>query len=91
MPDRVLREKGCAFVLTKAGRDLTPEEICRVLKEERSISIFKLPERLEIVKAFPMTNVGKIDKKELRRIIKGKLDEEGCGKSDDKTGRDTGT
>jgi len=36
-------------------------------------------ERLEIVTSFPMTNIGKIDKKELRRIIKEKLEKEGCG------------
>jgi len=35
-----------------------------------------LPERLELVKEFPMTNVGKIDKKELRRIIAEKLQKE---------------
>jgi 2,3-dihydroxybenzoate-AMP ligase len=77
MPDRVLGEKGCAFVLTKGGQSLTLEELCRFLKEERSISIFKLPERLEIVNYFPMTNIGKIDKRELRRIIKEKLEKEG--------------
>jgi non-ribosomal peptide synthetase component E (peptide arylation enzyme) len=73
MPDRVLGEKGCAFVLTKANQSLTLEELCTFLKDERHISMFKLPERLELVKAFPMTNVGKIDKKELRRIISEKL------------------
>jgi 2,3-dihydroxybenzoate-AMP ligase len=77
MPDRVLGERGCAFVLTRGGQDLTLEELCRFLKEERSISIFKLPERLEIVNSFPMTNIGKIDKKELRRIIKDKVEKEG--------------
>jgi 2,3-dihydroxybenzoate-AMP ligase len=79
MPDRVLGEKGCAFVLMKSSQDLTLEELCRFLKEERFISIFKLPERLEIVQSFPMTNIGKIDKKELRRIIKEKVDKEQPG------------
>jgi 2,3-dihydroxybenzoate-AMP ligase len=73
MPDRILGEKGCAFVLTKEGRSLTLEELCRFLKEERNISTYKLPERLELVREFPMTNVGKINKKELRRIISEKL------------------
>ena len=36
-------------------------------------------ERLEIVNSFPMTNIGKIDKKELRRIIKEKVDKEHPG------------
>jgi non-ribosomal peptide synthetase component E (peptide arylation enzyme) len=80
MPDPVLGEKGCAFILTKGKQDLTLEELCRFLKEERLISIFKLPERLELVKEFPMTQVGKINKKELRSIIQEKLQKEprGC-------------
>jgi len=76
MPDPVLGEKGCAFILTKGNQDLTLDELCRFLKEERHISTFKLPERLELVKVFPMTQVGKIDKKELRRIINEKIREE---------------
>jgi 2,3-dihydroxybenzoate-AMP ligase len=76
MPDPVLGEKGCAFVLTKGNQDLTLDELCRFLKEERHISTFKLPERLELVKEFPMTQVGKINKKELRSIINNKLREE---------------
>jgi non-ribosomal peptide synthetase component E (peptide arylation enzyme) len=76
MPDRVLGEKGCAFVLTKGGQSLPLEELCRFLQQGRHISTFKLPERLELVNAFPMTQVGKIDKKELRRVIAQKLQEE---------------
>jgi len=73
MPDRVLGEKGCAFVRTKSGKTLTLPALQAFLRDERNITIFKLPERLEMVEAFPMTNVGKIDKKELRRIITEKL------------------
>jgi 2,3-dihydroxybenzoate-AMP ligase len=73
MPDPGLGEKGCAFILTKGNQALTLDELCRFLKEERLISIFKLPERLELVKEFPMTQVGKINKKELRSIIQEKL------------------
>ena len=76
MPDLVLGEKGCAFILTKGKQELTLDELCQFLKEERHISIFKLPEQLELVKEFPMTQVGKIDKKELRSIIKEKLRKE---------------
>ena len=74
MPDRILGEKGCAFVLTKQRQDLTLAELCAFLKEERSIAVHKLPERLELVQEFPLTKIGKIDKKELRRIIQEKLE-----------------
>lgn len=77
MPDRVLGEKGCAFVLVKGKEPLTLEELNRFLKEERHLSLFKLPERLECVSEFPFTHVGKIDKKELRRIIRKRLEQEG--------------
>jgi 2,3-dihydroxybenzoate-AMP ligase len=73
MPDRVLGEKGCVFVLTKGNQDLTLDELCRFLREERNIAIHKLPERLEVVKEFPITKIGKIDKKELRRMISEKI------------------
>jgi len=77
MPDRVLGEKGCAFVMAKPGKTLTLPALLTFLRDERNITIFKLPERLEIVETFPMTNVGKIDKKGLRGIITEKLALEG--------------
>jgi non-ribosomal peptide synthetase component E (peptide arylation enzyme) len=40
---------------------------------ERKIAKFKLPERLEIVDQLPVTHVGKINKKEIRKIIADKL------------------
>ena len=52
---------------------LTFDGLIEFLKTERHIATFKLPERLEVVDQLPMTKVGKIDKKELRQIIKDKL------------------
>lgn len=72
MPDQVLGEKGCAFVLAKRNQSLTFEELIDFLKKERHIATFKLPERLELIEAFPLTKVGKIDKNELRSIIRKK-------------------
>jgi 2,3-dihydroxybenzoate-AMP ligase len=77
MPDPVLGEKGCAFIMTKGNQDLTFEELIKFLTTQRHIATFKLPERMEQIIEFPMTKVGKIDKKELRRIIAAKLEEEG--------------
>lgn len=73
MPDHELGEKGCAFVSTKGDQKLLLDELIEFLKKERHIATFKLPERLELVREFPMTKVGKIDKKELRSIIAAKL------------------
>lgn len=76
MPDPVLGERGCAFVIPKDGRRLSFEELSGFLISKR-IAKFKLPERLEIVSSFPLTGVGKISKKDLREQIATKLKSEG--------------
>jgi non-ribosomal peptide synthetase component E (peptide arylation enzyme) len=69
MPDPLFGEKCCAFVVLAPRTSLTLEELCDFLREERKIARFKFPERLEILEALPVTNVGKVNKKALREII----------------------
>jgi non-ribosomal peptide synthetase component E (peptide arylation enzyme) len=76
MPDREMGEKACAFILTKEKQPLAFDELVEFLKSERHIATFKLPERIELIDEFPMTKVGKIDKKELRSMISEKLSQE---------------
>ncbi|MGH9785271.1 MAG: (2,3-dihydroxybenzoyl)adenylate synthase [Terriglobia bacterium] len=76
MPDPVMGERSCAFVIPKPGRALTLEQVCGFLLDKR-IAKFKLPERLELVPSFPLTGVGKVSKKDLREQIARKLDAEG--------------
>jgi non-ribosomal peptide synthetase component E (peptide arylation enzyme) len=76
MPDPIMGEKTCAFVVPKPGHSLTLETLNRFLMDKR-IAKFKLPERLEIVPSFPLTGVGKIAKKDLREAIANKLRAEG--------------
>ncbi|MBI4463802.1 MAG: AMP-binding protein [Acidobacteria bacterium] len=76
MPDPVMGEKSCAFVIPRPGRTMTLEELTKFLLGKK-IAKFKLPERLEVVESFPLTGVGKISKKDLRQIIADKLKEEG--------------
>ena len=70
MPDVRLGERGCAFVTLRAGHSLDfPAMIdyltgCRMMKQY-------LPERLEIIEAFPRTPSGKIQKFKLREQAKG--------------------
>ena len=75
MPDPVLGEKACLFAVTAGGEKITLEELNNFLVSERRIAKFKLPERLELVDQLPQTHVGKINKKELRRIIAERLKE----------------
>ena len=75
MPDPVLGEKTCAYVVTKIGNDLSLEELVAFLKERR-IARYKLPERLEVADSLPLTSVGKINKKALRMDVASKLEAE---------------
>lgn len=60
MPGHVLGEKGFAYVMTKGKQPLNLGELFTFLQDVRHISTFKLPERLELVSDFPMTQGGKI-------------------------------
>ena len=64
VPDPVLGEKACAFVVPKPGAEVTLRELCDYLSQH-NIAKIKLPERLEIVGEMPMTPT--------RTIIKGRL------------------
>jgi len=72
MPDRVLGERMCAFVIPQPGMTLSLDDISRFLLD-RGIAKYKLPERLELVDSFPLSNVGKVSKLALTRLITEKL------------------
>jgi 2,3-dihydroxybenzoate-AMP ligase len=75
MPDPVFGEKACAFVVAKDGQSLEFSELIAFLKEQH-IASFKLPERLELVREFPLSPVGKILKRQLREAIAQKMERE---------------
>ena len=72
MPDPVLGERTCLYVILRPGARLIFSELVAFLQAQQ-IAKFKLPERLEIVDSFPLTNVGKVSKKDLREDIARKL------------------
>lgn len=73
MPDPVMGEKACAFVVPKEGRDFTIEEMASFLSE-KGIAPYKTPERLEITDTLPLMADGqKVDKNVLERDIEEKL------------------
>jgi 2,3-dihydroxybenzoate-AMP ligase len=71
MPDAVLGERSCAFLVC-SGKPPTLRELRRFLLG-RGIADFKLPDRVEPTAALPRTAVGKIDKRELRSIVAARL------------------
>jgi cyclohexanecarboxylate-CoA ligase len=68
MPDPVLSERVCAYVICEPEQTLAFEEMVAFLKGKR-VSAWKLPERLELRAEFPMTPSGKIQKFMLREEI----------------------
>jgi 2,3-dihydroxybenzoate-AMP ligase len=75
MPDPVFGEKACACVVLKPGTQLGFDELIAHLRGQR-IASFKLPERLEVMPAFPVSPVGKILKRELRDMVASKVEAE---------------
>ncbi len=61
MPDPVLGERTCAFVILQTGATLTLKDLTDFLLD-KGIAKFKLPERLEIVDDFPLSKFGKVSK-----------------------------
>lgn len=77
MPDPVLGERACAYlVLDDGASPLTVASLGAHLLG-LGLAKYKLPERIEIVDALPLTNVGKVSKRRLREDIERKLEEEG--------------
>lgn len=75
MPDRVLGERICAFVVPRDGRTIELPELQRHLTE-RGLARYKHPERVELVDEIPVSPVGKVRKGELAARIKETLDRE---------------
>jgi 2,3-dihydroxybenzoate-AMP ligase len=67
MPDATFGEKACAFVIPVDGETVDLDEIKSFLLG-RNIAKFKLPERLAIMKEFPISPAGKILRRELRQV-----------------------
>jgi 2,3-dihydroxybenzoate-AMP ligase len=72
MLDDILGERACAYLSLHDGGSLGLAAM-REFLAARGVAQFKWPERIEIVIEWPLTNVGKIKKSELRRDIADKL------------------
>ncbi len=88
MPDTMLGEKACAYLILKPAGHFELIAM-REFLAVRGVAKFKWPERIEIVNALPLTNVGKVKKADLRRDIEQKLmaeRESACGAEIEPTG-----
>lgn len=73
MPDEVLGERVCAFVIPRNGHAVP--EVPQIQQHMSGLGMakFKWPERIEAIDALPLTKAGKLDKAALRAIIAEKL------------------
>ena len=76
MPDPIMGEKACAFVVTKKKETLTFDEMTAFLLEKK-IAKYKLPERLEICESLPLRDEQKVAKNRLVEELKNILKTEG--------------
>jgi cyclohexanecarboxylate-CoA ligase/acyl-CoA synthetase len=64
MPDEVMGEKACAFIVPRVGDSVILDEICEWLRQN-DVAKMKWPERVELIDEMPVTPT--------RKIIKGLL------------------
>ncbi|WP_440085835.1 (2,3-dihydroxybenzoyl)adenylate synthase [Streptosporangium sp. LJ11] len=78
MPDEFMGERSCAYLVatatntdtsTAAGVALDLPSIAAFL-HERGVAAYKVPDRIEVVAALPLTPVGKVDKADLRARLR---------------------
>lgn len=64
MPDPVLGERNCACVVLRTGTELTLPNLVEFLAPFE-LAKYKYPERIERFESFPLSNFGKVSKKDL--------------------------
>ncbi|MCW2995727.1 MAG: 2,3-dihydroxybenzoate-AMP ligase [Conexibacter sp.] len=73
VPDTRLGERSCAVIVARREHAApTAAELRRFLRE-RGVAAFKVPDRVEVVAAFPQTGVGKVSRRELRAALAASL------------------
>ena len=76
MPDPVLGERSCAFLVLRHG--VASPGVDGIGRHLAALGLakFKWPERVEVIDALPLTRVGKLDKAQLRAAIRKTLERE---------------
>ncbi len=74
-PDKVLGERACAFVVLRPGTQMLLATLLEFLRGEH-MSVWQMPERLEIMAELPKSAGGKIMKNKLREFVAAKISDE---------------
>lgn len=68
-PDAALGERVCAVVVPRAGATLALADLVGFLRDHEEVAAFKWPEKLMLVEQLPRNPMGKVLKRELRRLL----------------------
>lgn len=68
IPDEELGNRICAFIMTEDEKILGLSEIHQFLKKS-GVATYKMPDQTENIEVWPLTSVGKIDKKALKKMV----------------------
>ena len=79
MPDAVLGERSCIFIVPKLGATMPSVAELGEFMRDKGVAKFKWPERVEAIAALPLTKVGKLDKAAMRKLIADKIASEEIG------------
>ncbi|WP_281404322.1 (2,3-dihydroxybenzoyl)adenylate synthase [Streptomyces roseirectus] len=70
VPDDLLGERTCAFVVPRPGATAPGRNEAAAFLRERGLAPYKVPDRIETLDALPVTAVGKTDKKALTELAR---------------------
>ncbi len=76
MPDKVLGERVCAYIIPQNDDSITREDLAEFLSNCK-IAMYNYPERIEFVREFPVSRDQKVIKSKLVEDITTKLKNEG--------------
>ncbi|MFI1993508.1 (2,3-dihydroxybenzoyl)adenylate synthase [Actinoplanes sp. NPDC020271] len=70
VPDPYLGERTCAFVVARDGTPAPKLSEVRTYLRERGLAAYKIPDRIRVLDAFPVTGVGKVSRRALRAALR---------------------
>lgn len=73
MPDPFYGEKACVYLILRPGKDCPNVKELAAFLSRLGLAKYKCPERIEVIDAFPLTRVGKVDKPALKQRIGAQL------------------
>jgi long-chain acyl-CoA synthetase len=66
MPDQLMGEEVLAYVVPRPGEEITETDIISYCREH--LAKYKCPKKIQFLESMPKTPIGKIQKKELRKL-----------------------